>query len=331
MRFRALLSGLALACACTAPSMADLQDVTYSVQPGQGAVWLSFDDQPSAVSAQVTENGLVLTVLGIEARSRTIAPVSNALVSSVQVAPQGDAGVRIMLTGQQVWSGAQAGLFPGGVWVRFGLDGSPVETSAMVSQASPDMPAVRRTAPGGDFAPAQVAHHADPEPQPDAVGVDHMATDSGAPASASAHAGPDDHASADDHAPAPAAPSADTAPARQAASSGSGQPTHQGPPPAACAAQAAAVDESPWDDERLFAHAACLTQEDDLGRAAAIYEQMLAFEPENFRALIALAELRVEQGEESAARALYNQAASHAISDAEAARARARLRDLREH
>ena len=57
---------------------------------------------------------------------------------------------------------------------------------------------------------------------------------------------------------------------------------------------------------------------------------MLAFEPENFRATVALAEIRVGQGDSNAAAELYNQATAYAISDAEAARARARLRALRE-
>jgi hypothetical protein len=100
---------------------------------------------------------------------------------------------------------------------------------------------------------------------------------------------------------------------------------------AVCPEEAAAVAASPWDDDSLHAHAACLVRADALASAAQIYEQMLAFAPENFRALIALAELRERQGNDAAARELYSQAANHALSDAEAARARFRLRELQEN
>lgn len=101
-------------------------------------------------------------------------------------------------------------------------------------------------------------------------------------------------------------------------------------PGGACSAEAAAVAEDPWDEDALHQHAACLTSHGELQPAAIIYEQMLAFAPDDFRALIALAEVRVRQGDTAAARQLYSQAASYAISDAEAARARARLRELQQ-
>ena len=99
--------------------------------------------------------------------------------------------------------------------------------------------------------------------------------------------------------------------------------------PEPCRPAARAVRQNPWDDELLFAEAACLTDEEALDQAATIYERMLAFEPENFRATIALADIRAEMGDAEAARELYNLAAQYALSDAEASRARSRLRALR--
>ena len=316
MQVRSLLSGLVLATLCAAPSGAELRDVSYGRQADQGLVWLSFDEQPQAVTAHVTETGLELSISGVNARPRDITPYRTDLVTSLRVLPQGDAGVRVNLTGHQAWAGAHAEVYSGGVLVRFGLSGAAVPAIAATDHAPAD--AINRTLPGGDFATrTAVASAAGSEPAATAEPVDHTVSD----------AGPAGHADSHDGVVEPSAIAAsDAAPT---AASRPSTPAPHSAAPGECAAQAAAVEQSPWDDERLFAHAACLSTAGDLPRAAGIYEQMLAFEPENFRALIALAELRAEQGDDAGARDLYSQAASHAISDAEAARARARLRELR--
>jgi hypothetical protein len=116
-------------------------------------------------------------------------------------------------------------------------------------------------------------------------------------------------------------------------------PPTSGPDPAAeiadtgpvldpCEQAAAAVELNPWDDRVLMDHAGCLASAGEVVAAAGIYEQMLAFEPENFDAAMALAMIRVHQGDSSAAQALFAQAASHAASDAEAARARTLAHEL---
>jgi hypothetical protein len=95
-----------------------------------------------------------------------------------------------------------------------------------------------------------------------------------------------------------------------------------------CEQAAAAVELNPWDDSVLMDHAGCMAGAGDLVAASGIYEQMLAFEPENFDAAMALALIRVQQGDRAAAQALFAQAASHANSDAEAARARTLAQEL---
>tara|TARA_R110002096_G_scaffold33290_7_gene96297 strand:+ start:53 stop:523 length:471 start_codon:yes stop_codon:yes gene_type:complete len=97
----------------------------------------------------------------------------------------------------------------------------------------------------------------------------------------------------------------------------------------ACAAAAAAVEANPWDDARLMQHASCLGRAGETVQASRIYEQMLAFEPENVAAALALADLRLQQGNRVAARALYMRAAEHASSDADAMRARSQAEALR--
>jgi hypothetical protein len=308
MRLSRLALPLALASLTAAPAAAELRDVAAQLRGSDGQVWLVFDEQPRAVTATSTGSGLELTVEGVTARTRQIQPHNTRLVRAVTIADSGPDTVRITLSAQHAWAGATAQVFQNGVYVSLSVPaagsapGTVAEAPAgqtTVAQSGPQTTddSVRRTEPGGDFAPR--TRRAEPD-----------AGHSEAPASQ------------------PAAP-ASTTPAPQPQSPAAPAPASNRPT-GACAAQAAAVEESPWDDERLFAHAACLSENDALPRAAAIYEQMLAFDPENFRALLALAELRAEQGQRGTARELYSRAASHAISDAEAARARARLRELRD-
>lgn len=311
MHLSRLALPLVLASLTTAPAAAELRDVAAQLRGSEGQVWLVFDEQPRAVTATSTGAGLELTVEGVTARTRQIQPHDTRLVRTVTVADAGPDAVRITLSAQHAWAGATAQVFESGVYVSLSVPaGSPAP--AMLADAAPRQQpvapsdpeatdsSVRRTEPGGDFAPrTRRAETAEPE-----------AASSPAPASQ------------------PVAP-ASTTPAPQPQSSAAPVPASN-LPTGACAAEAAAVEESPWDDERLFAHAACLSGNNALPRAAEIYEQMLAFDPENFRALLALAELRAAQGQRDTARELYSRAASHAISDAEAARARARLRELRD-
>lgn len=99
--------------------------------------------------------------------------------------------------------------------------------------------------------------------------------------------------------------------------------------PDRCTEVAAQVDADPWDDENLMEHAACRARAGYVDEAASIYQQMLAFNPENATAALALADIRLSQGDEEAARELFDQAAMYARSDAEAARAMALQRELR--
>lgn len=96
----------------------------------------------------------------------------------------------------------------------------------------------------------------------------------------------------------------------------------------ACEAAEAAIAADPWNDAALIRHAACLAEAGDTIAAAGIYEQMLAFEPENSEIAYALAEIREAQGDRAGAAARYRQAAAHARSDAAAAAAINRARAL---
>ncbi|WP_323762099.1 tetratricopeptide repeat protein [Maricaulis sp.] len=306
-----LLSSLVL----TAPAAAEITDLRARLDGDAGQIWIAFDGQPTGVTGEVTESGLIITIDGVTVRTRTISPASDDLVAAVNVEPAGE-GAIVRLFASRGWQGAQAELRRGGVLVSMTVTAPPavhVPDSVYAAGASP---AGSAGSEGSDAAPARrhvTEAHAAGAPDATMV-VDHSASDAagatGAPA-VSPTPGPTDLFAAS-----PAA--------QQVATGGSVAP------PGVCVEQAQAVAASPWDDEMLHAQAACLGAAGHLAPAASIYEQMLAFEPENYRAAVALAEIRVAEGDTAAARDLFDQAASHAISDAEAARARSRLRALRE-
>lgn len=313
MRIGAFVCAVLTAVTAMAPAFADLRDVAAASSGETGHVWLMFDEAPGAVDAAMTGTGLQLDVSGVTVRQRVIAPYDVSMVSTITVTPT-QAGARIFIADEVGWSSARAEIVDGAVLVTIGLPDTQVQVggeawpgaapvpsaAAGADEADADAAApVTHAAPGEDFAPRPR-----PARQEDTAPVDAV------PAPAEAETG------------APAS-SGETAP------HGTDTPAVAAAATDACAGEAAAVEADPWDDDSLHAHAACLTGAGELDAAAAIYEQMLAFAPENFRALIALAELREAQGETAAAQDLYNQAAAHALSDAEAARARARLRELR--
>jgi len=294
-----LLSSLVL----TAPSAAEITDLRARLVGDAGQIWIAFDEQPAGVTGEATESGLIVTLEGVTVRPRSISPASDDLVAGVSVEPTDGGGI-VRLFASRGWQGARAELRQGGVLVSMTVTAAAeVHVPASVYAVSNAGPASTVAAPGYNETDVQAA--SDPASRPV---IDHTASD----------------AAAAQPRPGPANLFAGNATPDAAASGGSVAP------PGVCVEQARAVTASPWDDELLHAQAACLSAGGHLEPAAAIYEQMLAFEPESFRATVALAEIRVEQGDTASARELYDRAASHAISDAEAARARSRLRALRE-
>ena len=307
---RALILVILTSIGLTAPSAADITDLRARLDGEAGQIWIAFDEQPTALTSEVSESGLVLTLDGVTVRPRAISPASDTLLAAVSVDPLPQGGV-VRLFASRAWSGARAELRQGGVLVSMTVGPAPqvhIAEAALVAdhdeRAAHASGAAMVSADAGDAAASAQA--------PDPVAMARIEPDPVDPVE-------------------PAAPPAQRAPTdlfvqgNDAASDASSVM-----PPGVCVSEARAVADSPWDDDMLYAQAACLNDAGYLAPAASIYEQMPAFEPENFRATVALAEIRVGQGDSNAAAELYNQATAYAISDAEAARARARLRALRE-
>ena len=311
MRFLIVLTLIANL-ALTAPALAEITDLRARVDGDSAQIWIALDDQPAGLVSEVSESGLTLTLLGTRLRARSISPASDTLVAAIVVDPLPD-GADVRLFASRSWTDIRAELRQGGVLVtlsvgpaaqvRISADamapsaaGRPA-TSGMSASEYTGVGATRPDAPTADPvvpADAQPTGQTDPDPTPARAPMPASAFSQGADGARTA-----------------------------------GNDTNV-VPPGVCAEEADAVADSPWDEDRLHAQAACLSGGGHHAAAASIYEQMLAFEPENFRATVALAEIRVTQGDQQAARDLYNQAARHAISDAEAARARSRLRALQD-
>jgi len=314
---RALLISTLCTGLIAGPASAELRDVLTSSDGLSGQVWLAFDEQPRSAELSQAAGSVSLMIGGVAVGSREVSPYRADLVSRVSITPVAD-GALVELGQAAAWQDVRAELRQGGVLVSFTLDAP----AAATSRSATPSPAPATTTAAASVAPADHGTDAGTSHGQPASGSDSHAASGGA-----VSADEDGHAPAadDTHAPASdtSAPTSSTAPANPVAAAASNATGE-------CAETGAAVAENPWDDESLHRHAACLTRTGELQPAAIIYEQMLAFAPDDFRALIALAEVRAEQGETAEARELYSQAASYAISDAEAARARARLRELQQ-
>lgn len=308
------------------PAQAELTDIRALLAGESGRIWLAFDQQPRDVVATPGDAGLVLDVHGVSDVARAIEPAHRDLVDAIRLVPDG-AHLRIELSAARAWTNARAEIRQGGILIEVGVSTSTIPlarirsgheaatTAAVPVAAGP----TRQTAP---TAPAPAAPVITPPQAPQAPQIDVPAP--AAPAAPEAPAAP--AAPAELAPPPPAQPAQ---PPEQAAQSVPEAPAAPAAPaPDRCAQAAAAVEEDPWNDTALMVHAGCLNAAGSRREAAGIYAQMLAFEPENTEAALALAEIHVAEGNRAEAAALYRQVASQSRSDAAAAAALQRAREL---
>lgn len=301
MRLLSLLPCLFL---LTSAAHAELTDLRARTTGLDGQIWIGFDTQPSSLILEETAHGVRLVVEGVDVRSRVVSPAHTDLVRAVTLTPQ--AGLaHIDLDASRDWAGVSAELRQGGVLVsiQLGTTGLPAD--------------------GGDAAQVRLEHTAATHPAQDAVSpVEYEAQITTASVSRqSTEPATETRPVVADAAPAPAPPPP---------SSGAAAPTPQSSVSSEdeCERLARAVADDPWNERLLVPHAACLADQGQTREATGIYRQILAFEPENYAAAVALADLEEAAGNRDAALRLYQQAASHARSDAQAAAALQRARAL---
>jgi len=308
------------------PAQAELTDIRARLAGESGRIWLAFDQQPRDVVATPGDAGLVLEVHGVSDVARAIEPAHRDLVDAIRLVPDG-AHLRIELSAARAWTNARAEIRQGGILIEVGVSMSTTPLArirsgheAAASAAAPvSAGPTRQTAP---TAPAPAAPVITPPQAPQAPQIDVPAP--AAPAAPEAPAAP--AAPAELAPPPPAQPAQPPQQAAQSAPEALATPA--APAPDRCAQAAAAVEEDPWNDTALMVHAGCLNAAGSRREAAGIYAQMLAFEPENTEAALALAEIHVAEGNRAEAAALYRQVASQSRSDAAAAAALQRAREL---
>lgn len=316
----------ALFCLCltllvVSPAHAELRDLRARVSGQEGLIWIGFDSQPNSVRSQAAASGLDLVIGGVSVSAHNIVPRDRELVAALAVEPTAT-GARLHLTGPHAWSMTEVELRQGGVLVRVHLGGAAAMTGDYPVVA-PDWTPTPVPAPAPASTPAAPAHTEPAQSQP---------AHAAAPATPAAPVAATPDQAASEPAATPRNEPAAASPARASAVSARAASTAAAALPGdvtACAAAAAAVEANPWDDGRLLQHAACLAGAGNADAAGRIYEQILAFEPDDTDAALALADLRLQQGNRAAARALYLRAAEHANTDSEALRARSQAEALR--
>ncbi len=312
------------------PAQAELTDIRARLAGESGRIWLAFDQQPRDVVATAGDAGLVLDVHGVSDVARAIEPAHRDLVAAIRLVPDG-AHLRIELSAARAWTNARAEIRQGGVLIEVGVSTSTIPLArirsgheAATNTAAPVSAPGAAAGPSGQAvpsapAPAPAAPVIAPPQAPQAPQIDVPAP--AAPAAPEAPAAPAELA--------PPPPAQPAQPPEQAAQSVPEAPAAPAAPaPDRCAQAAAAVEEDPWNETALMVHAGCLNAAGSRREAAGIYAQMLAFEPENTEAALALAEIHVAEGNRAEAAALYRQVASQSRSDAAAAAALQRAREL---
>lgn len=347
------VSGLALLMALAAPAGADLADARFRITAEQGEIWLAFDNQPVQAELVPIAGGAELRLRGVEVSERRILPRDPSLVQEIRVEPV-PAGAVVRLYGSADWTTARAQLRQSGVLIGMPITAMyaapPVDFADANDTGLPDAAMLETGMTESGVTDTGMTESGRPMARTDAPAT--MPTS--APVAASGLPAEDPHGGADMSRPPPGmtspitntddasgaselaarAAAAAEAEARRVEAERAAETEREAEiarsAGTACERAAAAVEESPWDEALQAEHAGCLAGAGDLDGAARIYGQMLAFEPENASAAIALAEIRAAQGDRAAARRLFEQAAANSISDAEAARAIARARELSE-
>lgn len=326
--FLTICAGLAMGAAAVAPAGAgEVRDVL--ALPG-GAVFVALDETPTSMTASADAGRVAVSFQAWSAEPRTLEPFGEAGFSRLVVTADG-----FVMEGG--FSGAQAELRRGGVLIHFG-DGASHDGEAAAGDGAPHGPA-----PGSASSYASI-QALDPAAGADAQGA-HADGRAPNPGSAASMAQSPGRMSQTDSEPTPApqdamsmpqgAPQSEPEPdpaAYPAAADMEANTTEAAsqPGPGPCDAQAAALADTPWDLDRLTDQADCLVEAGETRNAAGLYERVLAFQPEHFRAALGLAGLRQQSGRYADAARLYETAAGSAMTDGEALAASAAARRARE-
>ncbi|VAV89222.1 hypothetical protein MNBD_ALPHA06-410 [hydrothermal vent metagenome] len=338
--FFVILTALFLANAGVA--RAELRDMSFSAQAETARILFMFDQQPDAVKAFITEQGMDVDILGLAGEAAQFSASSSTLLEQVRQIPA-PGGVRLRLAMSDSPMEVSAEVFENSVLVT-AIFARPVDSASdvltFVSKPEPETkPAIIVQSPAKPPTPApsqpkkpeaKPKHHAavsKPEPKPKpkhkAAPEHHAVSDADAALEADKYS-PSGH----DGKPAPkrvplSKPVVGKGMIRQASLRAAGKLSE-----AQCKASEEAVSEDPWALDNLAQFGACLAREGKTKNAREVFERLLTFDPETVAAYVGLGAIAQDAGETEQARQYYEQALSLGGTDAQAAHARNMLRAL---
>jgi len=272
--------------ALTALASAQLSDIRLQESPNGAVVAISFDSPPMGIILTQDSAGASILIEGVEAGEFQLEPAHSSIISRIDLRPI-DGGTIVQFYAVHPWAEVTT--------MMAGNDGIVQIRLADELDASPTQPAQTHTMASLHDAPDIPIETADVEVE--LVTVEIAVEDVIADAVM------------------PTAPAAETE-AELATQSA----------PATCVSESAAVDLEPWGLDALTVLARCHNNAGRPQEARPHLERVLAFEPARYDANILLAEIAQGEGQTDEAHALFNQAASSARTDGQAAAARARAR-----
>lgn len=301
-------------------AIAEVRDISFAAQAQTAKVLFSFDRQPSAVKVFITENGLDVDVLGVEARAAILQPASAALFVSVRTIPA-PGGLRLRLDLRDIPIAAKADVFQGAILVTATFVGDVQRPRDAVVFANVGS-SLQTTMDGSIPTPitADKIQHKQP--------IDTLQVEISKPSSPALVQEPELERGYDggvDLDRVPVIKPVGTGMIREASLRVAGDLSQE-----QCDASEAAVKADPWALDNLARFGSCLSREGKTKEAREVFERLLTFDPETFAAYVGLGAIAQDAGETKTARQYYEEALALGGSDQQAAQARDLLVSLGE-
>lgn len=311
MRNLFLLAGTLVILSLSNQAFAELRDVVFAVKTDTAQIMFSFDTQPSAVKVFITDDGIDVDILGVNASAASLNPVSSSLVSSLRVIPA-PGGLRLRIKISDPALSASAIVYRGAVMVTAKFASNIEQEPEVLLVTNPITPAndkpiippqkpitvVTKTVVPVDSSPTPKITKDEPELQLGHDGENQLQR-------------------------APVTKPVGTGMIREASLKVAGNLSKE-----QCDNFEQAISVDPWALDKLARFGSCLAREGKDKEAREVFERLLTFDPETFAAYIGLGAIAQDNGDKKTARRYYEEALSLGGADQQAAQARSLLRSL---
>lgn len=326
LKFR--LAAIALLGFGISPAQADIRDASLGIEGNTALSVVRFDGQPGEVRIQKTEQGVVLFVPNVRAKTTRITPPDTHLVQVIEV-EGAENGVYLHYHFSALPETVSANVYAHSILLRAAFTHLLKKPKATINFASVAKPAAKKhqsakqAAPMPAVAPPAVSHK--PAHKTDAAAMAEaasMASEDNMKMAAPQHDKP--KFDGDAPLPMPAKPvmhgtgmvreASHTAPAKVDAQS--------------CAAAQAIVEEDPWALDKLSLYGACIAKEGKTDEAKEVFERLLTFDPDMVSAYLGLGAISQDSGDTDAAKRYYQKVLSLGGTDAQSMQARNMINSL---